>query len=297
MTTLFGHSIRSELLLLYVAEAIACFVAIYLLMAWPAGEVGSAAAFAAILALCAGLISGASGLYQPEAWSRGKRLLLGTLVAGLLLLLLAWPILRLFGPAYPQRLGGHLVAVLLAFAAVVMTTRLGFAAASQMGLLKRRLVLVPRLTSAPAVGRDMAEGKPGTFEIAQVLRPGKTLTAALEPATLRQRRIWAVVAAEPAELPAGTNERVAAAGVRLFSEAEFREHHLNRVDIEQIPPDWLASTRAIQESRLEALLRRGLDLSLGCALVLVTLPLLLLTALAIKLDSPGPVFYLSLIHI
>ena len=92
MTNLFGHSIRSELLLLYVAEALACFAAVYLLLAWgirgAAAEGWGAVAFAALLALCAGAVSGASGLYQPEAWSRANRLLLGTAVAGLLLLLL-----------------------------------------------------------------------------------------------------------------------------------------------------------------------------------------------------------------
>ena len=40
-----------------------------------------------------------------------------------------------------------------------------------------------------------------------------------------------------------------------------------------------------------AAFRRGVDILLACSLVIFTLPLLLLTALAIKLDSSGPVFY------
>jgi len=296
MTTLFGHSIRSELLLLYVAEAIACFIAIYLLMVWQVAgggtaDLSSAGIFAAILALCAGLISGASGLYQPEAWSRGKRLLLGTLVAGLLLLLLAWPILRLFGPAYPQRLGGHLVSVLLAFATVVMTTRLSFAAASQLGLLKRRLILVADPAGTAAARRELTESKPGAFEVVLSLSSADDLDQALSADQLRGQRAWAVIATDPTSLPPSLGSRLARTGTRLFGEAEFRERHLSRVDVERLPADWLAGSRAMHESRLEAGLRRGLDLTLGLILVLATLPLLLLTALAIKLDSRGPVFY------
>jgi len=285
MRTVFGHSIRSELLLLYVAEALACFIAICLLTAQ---EAGSAISFAIIVTLCAGLISGASGLYQPEAWLRGRRLLLGTLVAGLMLLLFAWPVLRLLDPAYPQRLGNHLVEVLLAFVAAVMTTRLGFALAAQLGLLKRRLVLVaPPRTG----GRALGDGKPGPFEVVETLRPDADLTAALAPETLRQRRIWGVVASDLTQLPAGYAARLAAVDIRLFDEAEFREQHLNRVDIERLPDDWLAGTRAMRETWPEALLRRAIDLALGILLLLVTLPLLLVTALAIKLDSQGPIFY------
>jgi exopolysaccharide biosynthesis polyprenyl glycosylphosphotransferase len=40
-----------------------------------------------------------------------------------------------------------------------------------------------------------------------------------------------------------------------------------------------------------AILRRASDIGISLALLAVTLPLMLLTALAVRLDSPGPVFY------
>jgi exopolysaccharide biosynthesis polyprenyl glycosylphosphotransferase len=79
--------------------------------------------------------------------------------------------------------------------------------------------------------------------------------------------------------------------VRVFSIAELREHHLSRLDIESLPTGWLATTRAAREGRLEAMLRRVLDLAIALGLLVFTLPVLLATAVAIKLDSPGPVFY------
>lgn len=43
--------------------------------------------------------------------------------------------------------------------------------------------------------------------------------------------------------------------------------------------------------RVEPLLKRGLDLFIILSAVLFILPLMLITALAIKLDSPGPIFF------
>ena len=64
-----------------------------------------------------------------------------------------------------------------------------------------------------------------------------------------------------------------------------------RVDLDQLREGWLATARATCEGRLRGAAHRGLDLTGALTLLLLTLPLLLLVALAIKLDSPGPVFY------
>ncbi len=63
------------------------------------------------------------------------------------------------------------------------------------------------------------------------------------------------------------------------------------VDLELLPEGWLATARASCEGRLKNAAHRGLDLAGALALLVFTLPVLLLAALAIKLDSPGPVFY------
>ena len=64
-----------------------------------------------------------------------------------------------------------------------------------------------------------------------------------------------------------------------------------RLDIEQLHEGWLATARATREGWLKHGAHRSLDLAGALALLLFTLPLLVLVALAIKLDSPGPVFY------
>ena len=47
----------------------------------------------------------------------------------------------------------------------------------------------------------------------------------------------------------------------------------------------------MQETGLEVSLRRSLDILVSAGVLLLALPVMLLAAVAIKLDSPGPVFY------
>jgi exopolysaccharide biosynthesis polyprenyl glycosylphosphotransferase len=64
-----------------------------------------------------------------------------------------------------------------------------------------------------------------------------------------------------------------------------------RVVPEMLPKNWLLGTRALRQGALEHILHRSLDILASLALLLLTLPLLLLVAMAIKLDSRGPIFY------
>lgn len=60
---------------------------------------------------------------------------------------------------------------------------------------------------------------------------------------------------------------------------------------ESLPQNWLRGTRALRQGVLEHVLHRGLDIFASLSLLLLTLPLLLVVALAIKFDSRGPIFY------
>ncbi|PWS39207.1 hypothetical protein DFH01_08215 [Falsiroseomonas bella] len=292
MTSLFGHSVRSDMLLLYVADALLCFLAVFALLVLQVGMPADQGGILAVpVAVACGIIGGATGLYQPEAFARVRKLLVGVLVAGLLMMVLL-PVLAMIGPADGVQLGNHLVGVTLAVVGAVVTTRLGFAAARRSGRLVQRVAVV-RAARGGASRLDQAEGAlgpNGRFQVAMSLLPAD-LETRLDPARLRAERIRMVIADDPASLPPSLSRGLEAAGIQVMGETDFLEHHLARVDIERLPPGWLARSNGMREGPVEALFRRGFDILLGAILLLVTMPLLLITALAIKLDSPGPVFY------
>lgn len=75
------------------------------------------------------------------------------------------------------------------------------------------------------------------------------------------------------------------------TERGVAEQRAGWLEPERLPDDWFESSGARRESRGAAAVRRALDLTLAGGLLLGTLPLLVLTAIAIRLETPGPVFY------
>ena len=63
------------------------------------------------------------------------------------------------------------------------------------------------------------------------------------------------------------------------------------VEVDEVEGVTLLGVNPPVLSRTSRLMKRGFDLSLAVAVLILTAPLMALTALAIRLDSPGPVFF------
>jgi exopolysaccharide biosynthesis polyprenyl glycosylphosphotransferase len=98
---------------------------------------------------------------------------------------------------------------------------------------------------------------------------------------------------DPASISPALAADLAARRVRIWAAEDFLERRLGRADLDALPEGWLASAPAARAGGLVALLRRSADVLLAALLLAFTLPLALLAALAIKLDGPGPIFYLQ----
>lgn len=75
--------------------------------------------------------------------------------------------------------------------------------------------------------------------------------------------------------------------------ADFIESNLRKIPVEHIEVDWffLHSGYGLITSLSLSRVKRLHDLALSVILLILTFPLMLLTAIAVKLDSRGPVFY------
>jgi exopolysaccharide biosynthesis polyprenyl glycosylphosphotransferase len=302
MTKLFGHSVRSHVLLLYLAETVACFVTVWLLLrsgivpVMPSAASPKDLALLALLALSTGIVTSAAGLYQAGIWRRLGRLLLGCAVAAGLLFLLAHVVLALIEPSLDGAAHWNALGLVLAgLVSAMMATHLTFALAARRGLLRQRLAVLsdagPLAADRPlAVERRGGDWSEEAFEVALAAPPEAAAAEAFSPAALRARRIWGVIVGDPAAVP---GERIAAwkaAGLRVLTTDEFAEQRTTRVDLSLLRPGWLEG-QGSGGGWLQDVLRRGLDIAGSLCLLLFTLPLLLVTAAAIRLDSPGPVLY------
>lgn len=286
MTNLFGHSVRSEILALCLSEAGAVFLGVFALLVaggpFAAAEgLPAAAALAALTAAMAMLIAGAVGLYQPAALTGLRAALIAGLAGSVILLLLTGLALQFTdGDGFSAVQWHVLVSIMLGSISAFLLTRLGF------------MLMRPPLRRIAVLGGDQSGSGRGykPFEVTLSL-PSEILTQTLARGRLRAWRVWAVIAPGRASLSATARQSCAAAGLQVFTPAEFSEYGLKRLDLESLPANWLATAKAAHTGRLEAALRRGFDILLASTLLLVTLPLLLLTAIVIRLDSRGPIFY------
>lgn len=305
MTKIFGHYMPSEMLMLWLIEAVLSFALIAALLAFgasglmPADETLSDSAFqtidvAALIALAFGLAGSALGLYRLEALLYTRRLVINIGIVALIVL----PALAVFARLFHTDLFALLASrealwlprILVVWLLCLALTRSLFRFALRHGAFARPILVVgepdgrggmlaPRLDDAVF------------FAVAGLVAPGDPI--ALDPETLRARNIWGIVISAPARaaLPTATLLRCKSAGIRIFDEVEFRERQLRRLDLDRLPPDWLVFAENAFSSRLNQAFKRGFDLILSTTMLILVLPLMLLTALAIRLDSEGPVFY------
>jgi sugar transferase (PEP-CTERM system associated) len=80
-------------------------------------------------------------------------------------------------------------------------------------------------------------------------------------------------------------------GIPVVDFNTFLEHETGRVDITWTAPEWLLYSDGFRFGLLDRFLKRLLDLGISTCLLLITLPALLIVAIAIVLDDFGPVFY------
>ena len=164
----------------------------------------------------------------------------------------------------------------------------------RLGLFKRAILVLGGAPDWAEAGATLDPGRGRLFRIADVVPADRPSPLMLE--ALRRRRIWAVVLAGAAGgADPELSQRCNRLGVRVLAEEEFRERWLGRVDLARLGSCAIGGSIAAPPSGWRgpaaAIVRRGADLALALALLLFTLPLTLLVALLVRLESPGPVLY------
>lgn len=111
---------------------------------------------------------------------------------------------------------------------------------------------------------------------------------------VREKRVHRVIVAmtdRRGTLPVEELLALRLSGVKIEEATSWLEKITGRIEVEHLHPSWLIFTEGFQLSPVGQLLRRALNLAAALAGVILTLPMLPLIALAVRLDSPGPVLY------
>jgi len=307
MTRVLGRFVSLEMALLGLCELALSFLVIYLMLttqstlAERASAVGLFADSASLAGLLASIIlmtAAVIGLYRPEICIERRRLLINTSVAGIL----AFPVVLFVTGSLHIGLPGHalvgLAKVLFAWLVCMTASRFVFLHLMRERWFVRRILILGGRARAARVRQWTGSGRGRLFE--PILPAVDANNAMLEEppsaSALRRERIWGIVVtdeeiASPNTLPVTQLLDCKLRGVPVFNEASFCEQHLGRIDLDSLRADWLLFADGFANGWATNTIKRSLDIGASLVMLLLTLPLMLLTALLIRLDTPGPVLY------
>lgn len=80
-------------------------------------------------------------------------------------------------------------------------------------------------------------------------------------------------------------------GVSVTDFSGFLERQTGQLDIDNLDQSWLIFSHGFRSNWQWKLVKRGFDILVSSLLLLFTLPVTVAAAIAIKIDSPGPIFY------
>jgi sugar transferase (PEP-CTERM system associated) len=80
-------------------------------------------------------------------------------------------------------------------------------------------------------------------------------------------------------------------GLRVTDAATFFERETCQIRVDSLQPSWLIFGGGFDQSFIRTFMKRGFDLVCSTIILIMAFPLMLLAALAVKLEDRGPVFY------
>jgi sugar transferase (PEP-CTERM system associated) len=120
------------------------------------------------------------------------------------------------------------------------------------------------------------------------------LTSDLEEVVKRENidRVVVGMGERRGQFPTDSLLRLSLSGdVHIEECASFFERVTGKVHLDMVRPSWLIFSGRGRQTQIAAFIRVGVHRLLAFIGAMLSLPLALLTAVLIKLDSPGPVFY------
>ena len=288
----FGRRIAPEMIGLAAVEMLICLMGLYLLLGqstrpWPDW---TAVRDATLLAVTMVLVAFSVGLYSHETYQRSQRLLAGIAVWGVLSCAGVLTVASVVGIELHHSAGASVLRALAIWLLILVALRLGFASAARTGFFDRRLILVGDDAEADRLLAAVRADHCGFVRIVGQVPGGPITPAAI--AALPRAEVVVLTRAAAAALDEANLRALSDRRLSIVAAAEFWESVLHRIDVDH-------DTARLRDDAAPARggwahggwAQRTLDVVLSLVLLLLTLPLMLLTALAVRLDSKGPVLY------
>ena len=199
---------------------------------------------------------------------------------------------------------GTFVTALGVFVVAVLTWRAVFSHVARAPHLEERVLIVGTGSTARMLAQQMGTQHDFAYHLVGFVEDNEDGTvvrrrdilghAADLDRIINSHRVDRVVVGlsdRRGRLPIDQLLRAKLSGVRVEDATTTYERLTGKILVDDLKPSWLIFSDGFRASRVTRSIKRMLDLALsilGCA---IAAPLMILTALAVKLDSKGPVLY------
>jgi len=308
MVRIFRHYVPVQLLLLAMIEAGIFFGAMYLGVALRFGNdvqeilpiYPRAIAFAGVMLLS----MTAFGLYIRET-PQGNWAYYARFMASFLLSWVVMALIFYIAPGLFLGRGAFALAFFLGFVGTAATRLVFFRVVDQEALLRRILVLGTG-TRAAEVGRLLAENRTGhKFQLVGYLPHNATQHHVDDSFVLPDRGPLLSVIHKYGidEVVVGVRDRrngnlsmsdlleCKLEGVAITDLSTFFERETGHVQLDSLNPSWMVFSDGFRRSSYKNIVKRMFDVGASSALLILTLPVMLLAALFIFLETGLPIFY------
>ena len=191
---------------------------------------------------------------------------------------------------------------------LIASWRIGYTHVLNLGWFNQKIILLGSSDTAMEISRQICEKKDSGYEIASIISKNTWPEGACDPASgmiclgsydniceiaeqLKVKKIVEALKEKRGALPVKELLRCRVKGIEILEGSTFYEMLTGKLIVGQINPSWLIFSQGFQKTRLQRLVKRTLDLLISGAMLIALLPVFLLTAMAIKLESRGPVFF------
>jgi sugar transferase (PEP-CTERM system associated) len=313
MIRLFKHYVPLPLFLMAITEAAVLFGSMYLgtglRFLWEdSGDIrliGPILPRAIIFTLVMLSIMTAFGLHQRDVkkegeWGYSVRFV-SSFAVGLVMMLLIFYVV----PPLLLGRGAFALVFLLAFVGTALT-RLIFVRLFKLDAMRRRVLLLGSGSrSARVEGLERDEQGHQKFNLVGCL-PLTNAECCLDRTRIlhdkgsilsvaRKYKIDEIVVGvrerRGGGLPADQLLECKLAGIEVVDLPSFFERETGQIQVESLNPSWMIFSDGFGRSPLKDVTKRTFDVAASGLLLLLTLPVMLITALLVWLESGGPIFY------
>ncbi len=190
---------------------------------------------------------------------------------------------------------------------VVPAWRIAFDGLTQDPHLEERVLIVGTGSVAQMVARQIQSQHDFAYRIVGYLAEDEETGSEVEGLNLpllggavdvarlaglhQVNRVIVAISDRRGHLPIQELLRAKLSGVRIEDAATTYERITGKILTDGLTPSWFIFSDGFSASRSTRAFKRVVDLMLAAVGLVLAAPLMLLTAIAIRLDSPGPIFY------